>query len=94
MPEMIRALDGTVTKKNAAIGLFISLEEPTTGMKETAVHDGLYKSPIWDKSYPRIRIRTIHELLIEHKGFDLAPQVATLKQAERIKERSHIEPML
>jgi SAM-dependent methyltransferase len=94
VPEMIRALDGTVTKEKAVIGLFISLQDPTTGMKETAVHYGSYMSPVWGKSYPRIQIRTIQELLVEHKPFDLPPQVPTLKQAERVKEQGTIEPML
>ena len=65
IPGMVRDLIGTIEKENAAIGLLISLEEPTRGMKETAIHAGFYRSPIWDKSYPRIQIRTVEELLME-----------------------------
>jgi DNA modification methylase len=86
VPEMIRALDGTVTKEKAAMGLFISLEEPTRGMRETAIHYEPYRSPIWDKSYPRIQIRTVEELL-SGKPFDLPYGESPLKKATRIKKR-------
>jgi len=37
--------------EKAAIGLLITLEEPTSGMKEIAIHAGSYVSAIWDKFY-------------------------------------------
>ena len=93
-PTIIRDLIGTVDDEKAAIGLLITLHKPTSGMVQRAVHANFYHSPLWNKSFPRIQIRTIQELLIEGKGFDLPPQVATLKKAERIKEQGYIEPLL
>jgi site-specific DNA-methyltransferase (adenine-specific) len=93
-PTIIRDLIGTVDDEKAAIGLLITLHKPTSGMVKGAVHANFYHSPLWNKSFPRIQIRTIQELLIEGKGFDLPPQVTTLKKAERIKEQGYIEPLL
>jgi len=92
-PGMVRDLIGTVEKEKAAIGLFITLEKPTLGMMELAVHAGSYKSELWDKVYPRIQIRTVGELL-EGKEFDLPHGQSPLKKATSIKEQSHTEQML
>ncbi|MBI2831676.1 MAG: restriction endonuclease [Chloroflexi bacterium] len=86
-PGMVRDLIGTVEKEKAAIGLLITLHKPTSGMTELAVHAGVYKSEFWNKSYPRIQVHTIQELLVEGKQFDLPPQVSTLKRAERVREQ-------
>lgn len=93
-PSFVRDLIGTVEKEKAAIGLLISLHEPTSGMKELAVHSGSYQSELWNRTFPRIQIRTIKELLIEGKQFDLPPQVSPLKKAERIKEQGYTEQLL
>lgn len=93
MPSIIRDLIGTVDKEKAAIGLLISLHEPTSGMKELAIHSGSYKSELWNRDFPRIQIRSVKELLIEGKQFDLPPQVSPLKKAERIKEQGYTEPL-
>jgi len=93
-PTIMRDLEGTVDGEKAVIGLLITLHEPTSGMVQRAIHSKACHSPLWNKSFPSIQIRTIHELLIEHKGFDLPPQVTMLKQAERIKEQGYIESLL
>jgi len=93
-PTIMRDLRGTINNEKAVMALLITLHEPTSGMVEHAVHSEPYYSTLWNKSFPSIQIRTIHELLIEHKGFDLPPQVTMLKQAERIKEQGYVEPML
>ena len=94
IPNIVRDLMGTVENEKAAIGLLISLHIPTSGMIELAVHSKPYRSKLWDRSYPSIQIRTIEELLVEGKGFDLPPQVSSLKQAERIKGKGDTTPLL
>ena len=66
-PSIVRDLIGTVQEEGAAIGLLITLHKPTSGMVANAIHAGFYKSALWNKSYPRIQIRTISELLVEGK---------------------------
>lgn len=93
-PSIVRDLIGTVKEEKAAIGLLITLHKPTSGMVELAVHTESYKSELWNRSYPRIQIRTIHELLIEGKEFDLPPQVSPFKKAARIKEEGYTGQLL
>lgn len=92
-PGMVRDLIGTVEKEGAAIGLLVTLEEPTAGMKELAVHAASYTSPVWGKSYPRIQIRTVGELL-EGKRFDLPYGESPMKKAVPIREPRRTKPML
>lgn len=92
-PGMVRDLIGTVEKEGAAIGLLVTLEEPTSGMKELATHAGSYTSPVWEKSYSRIQIRTVGELL-EGKGFDLPYGGSPMKKATPIREQGRTEQML
>ena len=60
---LIRDLVGTVEREKAAMGLFITLEEPTRDMRTEAVSAGFYHSDLWQTDYPKIQIRTVGELL-------------------------------
>lgn len=84
-PGMVRDLKGTVENEGAAIGLLITLSEPTPSMKGLAVHSPRYKSELWNREFPSIQIRTIAELL-GGKGFDLPPVVSPFKKAQLAKE--------
>lgn len=81
----VRDLRGTVERENAAIGVFITLEEPTRDMKTEAVSAGYYESPGWNQRYPRIQILTIAELLRGAK-IDMPPQYGTFKQAQKVRQ--------
>jgi hypothetical protein len=59
---MIRDLGHVVDREKAAIGLFITLAEPTRLMKEEAVKAGYYESPT-GASFPKVQILTIKGLL-------------------------------
>ena len=59
----IRDLKGTLEREKAALGLFITLEEPTKDMLTEAVSAGLYHSDVWQRDYPRVQVRTVGELL-------------------------------
>ncbi|MFH0768872.1 MAG: DNA methyltransferase [Chloroflexota bacterium] len=85
-PGMVRDLIGTVKKEGAAIGLLVTLKEPTAGMNTLAVHSESYKSELWDKEFPSIQIRTVEELFAG-KAFDLPPTKSLLKNAQLAKEQ-------
>ena len=91
-PGMVRDLMGTVKNEKAAIGLLITLREPTDGMKSLAVHSQLYHSDLWDRDYPSIQIRTIPELL-SGKEFDLPPTQNLFKKAPIVRDYSE-QPIL
>ncbi|HOR65929.1 MAG TPA: DNA methyltransferase [Candidatus Sumerlaeota bacterium] len=59
----IRDLKGVLDRENAAIGVLISMQEPTKPMREEAASSGFYESPFMGKHYPRIQILTISEIL-------------------------------
>jgi len=59
----IRELRDTVSRQKAAMGMFITLEEPTSEMiKEVKVTEP-YISPTWHHEYPKLQILTVEELL-------------------------------
>ena len=81
----VRDLRGVVERENAAIGVLISMEEPTKPMKTEAATAGFYESKIWGKKYPRIQLLTIQELL-DGKKIDMPPirqTGATFKKAKK-----------
>jgi site-specific DNA-methyltransferase (adenine-specific) len=50
-----------IEREKAEIGILLSFEEPTAGMRVEAAEAGFYESP-WGR-HPRIQLRTIRELL-------------------------------
>jgi site-specific DNA-methyltransferase (adenine-specific) len=74
-----------VEREKAAIGLFLTLEEPTREMRLEADTAGLYRSELWKRDFPKLQILTIRELLEGHKP-QLPPFVLpTYQQAGRVK---------
>jgi DNA modification methylase len=78
----VRDLNGVLTRENAAIGVLITMEDPTQPMIAEAASAGFYHSPGWNMDCPRIQLRTIAELLAG-KGLDVPPQQATFKEAPK-----------
>jgi DNA modification methylase len=82
----IRDLRGSVEREGAAIGVFITLEEPSKDMITEAVSSGYYHSNLWQKDYPLIQILTVEKLLAG-KGIDMpASLIKNHKQAQTVKE--------
>jgi len=81
--SQIRDLSGVIDREKAEIGIFITLEEPTTPMTKEAVSKGFYKSPL-GKDYPRIQILTIDELLSGKKP-DIPPWVSPIQAPPKAK---------
>lgn len=82
----IRDLRGAVERENAAIGVFITLEKPSSPMETEAVSAGYYQSPTWGRNYRKIQILSIDQLLGGAK-VDMPPSASTFKQAERVRAR-------
>ena len=89
----IRDLRGVVERENAAMGLFITLEEPSRPMVKEAASAGVFHSEVWQQNYPRIQILTIEELL-DGKSIQMPPSMAMFKKAERIKKDINSQPDL
>jgi site-specific DNA-methyltransferase (adenine-specific) len=84
----VRDLRGVLDREEAAMGVFITLEEPSKDMVTESVSAGYYHSDLWQKDYPRIQILTIEDLL-NGKTIDMPKSVPgqTFKQAEKVKRK-------
>ncbi|HOE27112.1 MAG: restriction endonuclease [Candidatus Aureabacteria bacterium] len=81
----VRDLKGVLDREKAALGVLISMEEPTKPMRTEAATAGHYNSKMWGKKYPKIQLLTVADILAG-KRIDMPPirQVgATFKKAER-----------
>ena len=85
----VRDLRGVLDREESALGVFITLEEPSKDMVTEAVSSGYYHSNLWDKDYPRIQILTIADLL-NGKAIDMPKSVPgqTFKLAGKIKKKT------
>jgi len=83
-PRDIRSLAHVIEREKAPMGLLLSLEEPTKGMKRDASALGKWKMPGSKKSYPVIQIVTIEDLF-KGKMPDLPDTSETLRKAKRVK---------
>src|SRR5665811_1628463 len=69
--SQVRDLKGVLEREKAEIGLFVTLEEPSSPMQLEATTAGVYQSALSGRDYPSIQIITIRELLEEHRRPDL-----------------------
>jgi site-specific DNA-methyltransferase (adenine-specific) len=82
----IRDLQGTMTLQQAAIGIFITLKEPTRDMIQTAKMAGIYQSRFMSQLVDKIQIVTVQEILEEKKRIDIRLMFEVLKSAEKQRE--------
>ena len=78
----IRDLKGTIEREGAAIGVFLTLENPTQAMTKEALAAGWYESRTWGAKYRRLQILTIGDLFAG-AGVAMPPQHGTHQRAAR-----------
>lgn len=61
VPAYVNELRGVIEREHADIGVLISFNEPTAGMRSEAAGAGFYTSP-WG-NHPRLQLRTVGQLL-------------------------------
>ena len=90
----VRDLRGVVEREGAAIGVLITMQEPTAPMRTEAAAAGFYDSP-WG-GHPRLQILTVGELLdgkrIDYPAVEGANR--TFKRAPRATKRDEAHPEL
>jgi DNA modification methylase len=59
----VRDLVGTMTREDAVMGIFLCLYPPTSDMIKEAAQAGVYKNALWGKTYPKVQIVTVKEML-------------------------------
>lgn len=89
--SQLRDLRGVVEREKAAIGCFLSMQEPTQPMRKEAASAGFYKSP-WDgRQYPRLQLLTIEQILVDGARVEMPPTkhtTTTFRRAGRAKKRA------
>lgn len=66
VPPYVRELRGVLDRENAQIGVLISFETPSPGMRAEAAACGFYESP-YGESYQRLQLLTVADLLDGHE---------------------------
>ena len=78
---------GTVERENAAIGVFITLENPSRDMTTEAVSAGFYRSEFFHRDFPKIQILTIEDLF-NGKQVEMPSDSIAFKQAEKVTKNT------
>jgi len=91
--QHVRDLRGVVEREKAAIGVLISMQEPTGPMRQDAATGGFYESITWGRKYPKLQLLTISDLLAG-KQIDMPPIKRTFKEAGRELERQEKQEKL
>lgn len=89
----IQNLKGAVQDEKAAMGVFVTLKDPTKPMRDAALEAGYYHSPGWGRYYERIQILTIKKLLVG-KEIKMPPQHGTFREARRPENNEPDQPKL
>ena len=82
----IRDLQGTMTREDAVLGVFITLQKPTKDMIKESKEAGIYRSQYMSNPVDKIRIVTIQEIIEEQKRLDILLTLEVLKSAEKQME--------
>ncbi len=90
-------LAGTLTRENAAMAIFITLEPATREMNTEAAAAGLYRNQqsAGKPDYPRLQIRTVEQLMRgEQPELPITGTGYAYKQAQRINTADAVQPSL
>jgi len=71
-------------REGAELGFFITLQPPTKPMRLESNSVGMYKHQLMGRSYARIQIVTITEIIDENKRMDIPLSFEVLKKAKRL----------
>lgn len=83
----VRDLRGVIEREAAPFGVLLTLEEPTREMQREALAAGYYRSPGWQRDYPRLQILTVAELL-RGASVQMPPPAMLTKAAPRAGVRA------
>ena len=90
----MRDLVGTLNREGAEMAMLVTLEPSTQPMRQEGIEAGTYHSEAWNRSFPRVQIVTIAELLAGQKA-DVPPMRATFERAQRLPSvATHAQPSL
>jgi site-specific DNA-methyltransferase (adenine-specific) len=77
----IAKLKGDMQREGAAMATFLTFEEPTRNMRSEAKAAGTYRHELMARTYDKIQIVTIREMLEKNKRLDMPLSMEVLKKA-------------
>jgi DNA modification methylase len=88
----VRDLKGVLEREKAAIGVLISMQEPTKPMIQEAVTAGFYESDTFKQKYPKVQLLTVKDLF-NGKTIEMPPRhwVDTFKKAKSVSTKREEE---
>jgi len=75
-----------IKRDNAAVGFYITLEDPTKQMTSEAKKMGHYDNPLTEQTYEKVKIITVEEILAGDK-LNVPTSIEILKKAEVTKNK-------
>lgn len=88
----VRDLIGVMKREDEPIGVLVTLNKPTKDMQVEATTAGHYENELWKKSYPRVQILTVEDILAGKRP-EMPPQHSPFAKAQVERERAE-EPRL
>jgi site-specific DNA-methyltransferase (adenine-specific) len=82
----VAKLRGDMSREGAEMAVLITLEEPTGPMHQEAKAAGKYQHPSMGKSYDKIQVVTVQEILEQGKRLEIPLSREVLKRAQREAE--------
>ena len=82
----IATLRGDMERTESALGILITLEEPTKPMIQEAKAAGQFKHQEMGKTYDRITIVTVKDIIEDNKRLEIPMSVEVLKAAEKAQQ--------
>jgi site-specific DNA-methyltransferase (adenine-specific) len=83
----IREHRDAINRHGASMGIFITLEEPTSEMIKEVKITGQYKSPVWNTEYPKIQILTVEQILKGEKP-NIPPISNMFKETSKMERKT------
>ena len=87
----VARLRGDMERVNAALGVLITLEEPTAQMVREAKAAGQYQHETMGRSYDRISIVTVREMLEAGRRLEIPMSLEVLAEAQRAADSEQVE---
>ena len=82
----VATLSGDMEREKAALAILITLEKPSSAMVKEAKAAGQYRHEVMGRSYDRISIVTIEEILDVGKRLDIPMSLEVLKAAQKAED--------
>ncbi len=89
----VAKLNNDRIREGAELAIFITLQPPTKGMKDEAIATGMYEHELMNRTYRRIQIVTVAEIVEQHKRLEIPMSLEVLKKAQSVS-MSDIQPEL